>query len=52
MTAEKAYIVDLRPGFLRFGIGLAVLGFVFWTCAYIIRPPASKMRHLCPRRSR
>ena len=42
MTAEKAYIVDLRRGFRRLGIGLAVLWFVFWTCAYIISPSASE----------
>ena len=42
MTAVKAYIVDLRSGFLRLGIGVAGLWFVFWTCAYIIRPPASE----------
>jgi hypothetical protein len=42
MTAETANIVDLRRGFRRLGIGLAVLWFVFWTCAYIIRPSASE----------
>ena len=33
---------NLRRGFLRFGIGLALLWFVFWTCAYILRPQASE----------
>jgi hypothetical protein len=30
--------VNLRRGFLRFGIGLAVLWLVFWMCAYVISP--------------
>ncbi len=29
-------------GFKRLGLGLAVLGFVFWTCAYVIAPPRSE----------
>ena len=34
--------VNLRRGFVRLGIGLAVLWFVFWTCAYVMRPLASE----------
>jgi hypothetical protein len=34
--------VSLRRGFVRLGIGLAVLWFVFWTCAYVMRPLASE----------
>jgi hypothetical protein len=30
--------VNLRRGFLRFGIGLVVLWLVFWMCAYVISP--------------
>lgn len=32
---------NLRRGFLRLGIGLAALWFVFWTCAYVINPYTS-----------
>ena len=34
--------VNLRRGFVGLGIGLAVLWFVFWTCAYVMRPLASE----------
>jgi hypothetical protein len=34
--------VNLRRGFVRLGIGLAVLWFVFWTFAYVMRPLASE----------
>ena len=34
--------VNLCRGFVRLGIGLAVLWFVFWTCAYVMRPLASE----------
>jgi hypothetical protein len=40
--------VNLRRGFVRLGIGLAVLWFVFWTCAYVIRPLASEDAPLLP----
>src|SRR5262249_35830355 len=30
-------VVNLRRGVVRLGIGLAVLWFVFWTCAYVMR---------------
>jgi hypothetical protein len=33
----------LVTGFKRLGLGLAVLGFVFWTCAYVIAPPRSEI---------
>ncbi len=28
--------MNLRRGFLRLGIGAAVVWFVFWTCAYVV----------------
>ena len=34
--------MNLRRGVLRFGIGLALLWLVFWTCAYIIKPQSSE----------
>ena len=34
--------MTFRRGFARLGIGLTVLWFVFWTCAYIIRPQSSE----------
>ena len=34
--------VNLRRGFVRLGIGLTLLWFVFWTCAYVMRPQASE----------
>jgi hypothetical protein len=38
--------VNLRRGFLRLGIGLAVLWFVFWTFAYVLRPHSSESEPL------
>ena len=29
-------------GFKRLGLGLVVLWFVFWSCAYVILPPRSE----------
>jgi hypothetical protein len=40
--------VNLRRGFVRLGIGLAALWFVFWTCAYVMRPLASESAQLPP----
>ena len=33
--------MKLERGFLRLGISLATLWFVFWTFAYVMRPHAS-----------
>jgi hypothetical protein len=33
--------LGLRRGYLRIGIGLTVLWFVFWSCAYVIHPYTS-----------
>jgi hypothetical protein len=33
--------MNLRRGFLRLGIGLAMVWFVFWGCAYEITPYTS-----------
>lgn len=30
--------LNLRRGYVRLGIGLSVLWFVFWSCAYVIHP--------------
>ena len=30
--------LNLQRGYVRLGIGLTVLWFVFWSCAYVIRP--------------
>lgn len=35
--------LDLRQAFVRLGVGLAALWFVFWTCAYVIDPYTSLM---------
>lgn len=34
--------VSRRGAVTRLGIGVAVLWFVFWTYAYVIRPPSSE----------
>ena len=31
--------MTLRRGFLRLGFGSALLWFVFWTFAYVLKPP-------------
>jgi hypothetical protein len=41
-TGTSRAVRRLRRGFVRLGIGLAVLWFVFWTCAYVMRPLASE----------
>jgi hypothetical protein len=33
--------LNLRRGCVRLGIGLTVLWFVFWSCAYVIHPYTS-----------
>jgi hypothetical protein len=33
--------LNLRRGYLRLAIGLTVLWFVFWSCAYVIHPYTS-----------
>jgi len=33
--------MNLQRGLLRLGIGIAVVWFVFWTCAYVIHPYSS-----------
>jgi len=32
---------NLRRGYMRLGIGLSVLWFVFWSCAYVVHPYTS-----------
>jgi hypothetical protein len=34
--------VNLRRGFLRLGIGVTALWFVFWTFAYVLKPRVSE----------
>lgn len=33
--------LNLRRGYVRLGIGLTVLWFVFWSCAYVTHPYTS-----------
>ncbi len=44
----RASEVNFRRGVRRVGIGLVVLWLVFWTCAYIIKPPVSENAQSLP----
>jgi hypothetical protein len=41
LRARAVSAMNLRRGFLRLGIGSAVVWIVFWTCAYEISPYTS-----------
>ena len=40
--------INLRQCFLRLGCVLAMLWFVYWTCAYVIKTPTSENSALPP----
>lgn len=40
--------MSVRRGVRRVGIGLVLLWLVFWTCAYIIKPPVSENAQSLP----